>query len=342
MKKYNVIAGSVLLGVVLAFLFWLRRSTEIQEPLMKEEEKEVVQTQDSSTKQEEASPSKTVFVGTLEEYEAQKVAKLRAVEEEILAMLNTPLVFYGKVIDQKGNPVPYAEVGYRLLDKFGASGTVGETTADENGLIVISGVRGVEIAVGVSKEGYYFVEGQSRGDFSPQREDAYTKLLPTKEKPAVFILHKKGEPAALIHVEERQIEVPGNESPVRVNLITGETRQGELLLTMWGGAAEEQRFDWFYQLSIPGGGLIERKNAFDFEAPAEGYESTIEVKMFKNQDGWKPRVRKEYFAKLKNKKYARFSMEFYPGEPSFVLFESYLNPVTGNRNLEYEPSKRTK
>jgi hypothetical protein len=54
------------------------------------------------------------------------------------------------------------------------------------------------------------------------------------------------------------------------------------------------------------------------------------------------RPTKEYFAKLPDGRYARFSIKFYAGNRNFIVFESYLNPKSGSRNLEFDPQKTVK
>ena len=43
--------------------------------------------------------------------------------------------------------------------------------------------------------------------------------------------------------------------------------------------------------------------------------------------------------KLPDGRYARFSIKFYAGDRNFIVFESYLNPTRGSRNLEFDPQK---
>jgi hypothetical protein len=51
---------------------------------------------------------------------------------------------------------------------------------------------------------------------------------------------------------------------------------------------------------------------------------------------------KKYFARLPNGRYARFSIKFYAGDRNFIVFESYLNPKPGSRNLEFDSQKTVK
>jgi protocatechuate 3,4-dioxygenase beta subunit len=51
------------------------------------------------------------------------VAPRKEVVEKIQRSLATPITFYGKVVDQNGDPVPDATINYNSLDKFDAPGS---------------------------------------------------------------------------------------------------------------------------------------------------------------------------------------------------------------------------
>jgi len=75
----------------------------------------------------------------------------------------------------------------------------------------------------------------------------------------------------------------------------------------------------------------------------DGYQSSIEVNMPADIKEWASDVAKSYFAELPDGTYARFSINLYVGrgkERNFVVLESYVNPVPGDRNLEYDPDNK--
>ena len=51
--------------------------------------------------------------------------------EQVTHAFNAPISFYGRVIDQYGNPVSDADVGYTAADKFNASGSNYSGKSDE-------------------------------------------------------------------------------------------------------------------------------------------------------------------------------------------------------------------
>ncbi|HEY5812834.1 MAG TPA: carboxypeptidase-like regulatory domain-containing protein [Terrimicrobiaceae bacterium] len=260
--------------------------------------------------------------------------------EQVIQAYNASIAFYGRVVDQNGDPVAAAKVTYGAIDHFLSKGSDYSGYSDANGYFSINGIKGIALTVGVWKEGYYGIDGKSAGAFAYGiNPDSTRSLPPTKDSPAIFLLHKMGETEPLIQVSSRQFDVPSTGQAVSIDLATGRTGQGNLQVAAWIGDDSQRRFDWRYQLSIPGGGLIERKGQFDFEAPADGYHPAIEINMPSTAENWDSRLTKQYFARLADGRYARFSIRFFAGDRNFIVFESYLNPNPDSRNLEFDPKK---
>lgn len=341
MKKYYIGCAFLLLAT-LVFLLWPKHPASDQKPPIPEESG-LESAATTASKQKPSLPYGAI-PGTAEEVEKQRAEQRRSVVERIEAALNTSITFYGKVVDQNGDPVPNALVGYGLLDKFNESGSTGETSADLNGFIHISGVKGAVISVSVHKEGYYHIQDASNQAFAyGYGTESHIKPAPTKDNPAVFVLHKMGEAESLVELSSRQFQIPISGQAAVINLATGRSMGPGLHISSKVGEMKNGRFDWHYELSVPGGGLVEREGQFDFEAPESGYESSILLESKASDPGWKNGAAKSYFIKLPDNTYARVQARFYPRDyRNIVVLVSYLNPTPGNRNLEYDPAKRVK
>jgi hypothetical protein len=195
--------------------------------------------------------------------------------------------------------------------------------------------------VRTSKNGFYTTkESTARRNVATPANDAVPE--PTREKPVILTLRRQSHAEPLIFVSSRQIDLSSSDGATTVDLATGHIGGGQLRIVSRLGDTSLPHFDWSYDLGLPGGGLIERSEKFEFEAPAEGYSQSVQISMSSAESGWTADVTKEYFAKLPDGRYARFSINLYPGKRNFVVVESYVNPAQGNRNLEFDPNRPLK
>ena len=83
--------------------------------------------------------------------------------------------------------------------------------------------------------------------------------------------------------------------------------------------------------------MIERKDRFAFQAPVEGYKPWVELGP--SSDRWSARAEQQYFVRLPDNCYARIDFKIRTAGEHYVVLESHLNPIPGDRNLEFDPSK---
>jgi hypothetical protein len=265
-------------------------------------------------------------------------------QQRFLAIFNTPISFYGRVVNENGLPVPGAVAKMRAADKPWANGTQHERLSDENGFFEITGINGAELFVEVVKEGYHQTEASRKSVRYAGPPSSTTVSVPTQDAPTLFVLKQKGAPASLIHISERPIKVPKNGSPLEVSLKTGRAvarGQGDLQVEVWtedGRRDSEGRYPWRCRLSVSGGGLLERTDPQTFEAPAEGYLPTIELASSEQQ--WSSRSESHYFVALRDGSFARLAFRLRTDGEHYFVIESFLNREPGSRNLEYDRSLR--
>ena len=267
----------------------------------------------------------------------------------VLSVLATPISFYGKVVDQNGNPIPGADVDYGVIDKFDAQGSNYHGKSDDTGKFVITGIKGAVLTVGVRKVGYYNIHGKSDAAFAyGVGPDPTRKEPPTSDKPAIFVLQKMGSIEPLVHVPSHQYKVSKSGEPLEIDLTTGKIvplGQGNLRIERWVNDKikdKDGRFDWRFRFTAPNGGLIERPDRFAFQAPGQGYQASIEINMPASlRENWRYTLEKSYFIKMQNSQYARADLRIYSGHDNSLVVECFVNP-TGSRNLEYDASKELK
>ncbi len=324
-RRKVFISGSVI--VIVALLWWKIRSSSQFNRL------EVL---GSAKPASDAFSSQTPAPTLPPEVEARLSEADAASVGKILEAFNAPIEFYGKVVDERGSPLGDAMIRYSVADQYFGDSTKHTGSSDGAGFFAISGVKGAGMYVEVSKKGYYRIPEKSYASFGYGVQSG--RRPPSKENPAMFVLYRKGVAEPLAHVASRQINVLSIGEPLNIDLSTGHLGRGDLQLESWIGDSSQGRFGWRYRLSIPGGGLVERKEEFIFEAPIEGYQPAVEVNMPADAERWSSDIGKSYFAKLPDGRYARFSINLYPGKRNFVVLDSYVNASPGKRNLEFDSS----
>ena len=118
----------------------------------------------------------------------------------LMALMQTPIEFYGVVLDHENNPVPWAKVEASVLDNM-MKGTPITTTAGADGRFTIKS-KGASLHIMVSKNGYYFVDKNgvlrpSSQGFDFGLDNGRGVYQPNAASPVVFHLRKAGNPVPL-------------------------------------------------------------------------------------------------------------------------------------------------
>ena len=256
----------------------------------------------------------------------------------------TPITFYGRVIDEKEQPISEANVEASFTDHIMGGNTKRQLKTGTDGFFKISG-NGLGIIIQVSKDGYYRLD-QSHGSFVYVKEAGPMNVHADPNNPAIFVLRKKGKSEFLIKCD-RDFKIPKNGEPVQVDITTGKTTNlGDQVIKVMAWTNDQGHdvnsnapYDWRCKISVSNGGLIQRTGEFSFEAPESGYQSEDEINIPASLGSeWRSQLTKNYFVKFGNN-YARVEFTMTAGGEHFFTLTSYLNPTPGSRNLEYDPAK---
>jgi protocatechuate 3,4-dioxygenase beta subunit len=263
---------------------------------------------------------------------------------ETKMLWRTPIIFFGRVIDESNQPVAGVLVSYgantaneQLTEEMHNEGS---TTSDERGVFKISGVRGRSFVMELSHPAYYVSRSNPPG-FDYAGELVSGRAVPdTEDKAMVFYMHHKGNPTALI---ERRggLHKPADGTTLDFPL-RGKARTeviGQLQVQGWKGLPDPRsgHFDWKVRITVPDGGVLESTNEFAFVAPESGYRQTLEINVSKDDLNWRVATNSTLFFKLPN--------YFVRGEVSVDLFHDlyfsmhYLVNPNGSANLENDPTK---
>jgi hypothetical protein len=202
-------------------------------------------------------------------------------------------------------------------------------------LFEITGVKGAGIFVGVEKEGYYAGREASRLLQSGE--------MPTKGAPAIWRLYRSGPLEPLTVQPYKMTEIPLDGTPMEYDFNTGKfvgAGQGQLRAEVKVEGSMQQRFSWWYRISVPSGGLARRTHEFDFVAPEQGYVEVLEGRVNADDKDWRGGVGGDFFLRLPNGEFGRLACSLGRGRDifDFRIAHVIINP-TGGRNLELDPKK---
>ena len=253
--------------------------------------------------------------------------------KETRSMWRTPIVFYGRVVDENLLPVIRAKVVYdanTLDETLTKEGHVqGTVYSDANGLFLVTGIKSRFLGLQLSHPDYY--NSEKNRDAISYAGDRDPNIPDTPEKAWVFRMYKKRTPAAGLVNSEGGGHGRMDGSPFSVNLgkyaqITAEGTWSKP--RPWDG----KPFDWALRLFIPDGGIMECKDEVTFDAPTTGYQPEIWVRMSKDGRNWKTDLQKSFYFKSANL-FGRIDVFLSTYHDLYLSVHYVINP-TGSTNLE--------
>lgn len=276
---------------------------------------------------------------------------------------HNPIEFYGRAIDQFGEPVAGAKVSGVVLYNTGTKAGEKEvkTTTDAQGYFRFADLEGQDLGIGIAKEGYEYRNRNSSFSYSYFEAD-HKRHIPDPKNPVIFMLWKKQGAESLVHYD-KVWRFPVNGGPVRINLATGKIgeQEADLIVTisrtplrMPYGA---RGFAWETTVEVIGGGLIRaEKQDYYNQAPASGYQPRLDYgqstqNLRDAQEGrikwtWTEGISGTFFISSRDgKNFSRINLRIRPNvdrqegdNEALVAAEVWLNP-NGSRNLEFDPKK---
>jgi hypothetical protein len=267
---------------------------------------------------------------------------------------NTPMVFYGKVVDQNNAPVVGADVLVSedrapLIQLVMVPWWEGNAIqliqyhmkTDKDGKYTATGL-GLSMSTVVSAPGY------SNSPTHPlfHEYDYSDRSYPTPpyvahaDHPVVWTLWKLAGPEPLISGGDDLIFIADGK-PHGVDLLDNrkapDAGRADFWITMPPPQAEAwyKPFSWSYEIKVDDGGVIETDDDYPFTAPVDGYIPNYS-QSFRNVKANFRYPTKIYYLKCRNGQiYARIEIEWEPtSTPSGSFRVSYVANPGGSRNLE--------
>jgi hypothetical protein len=265
---------------------------------------------------------------------------------------DTPIEFYGKVIDQDEKGVPGVAIKLKITanapqfyEKYGTSELESLLSTDERGMFSIKGVSGQNLRVlSVAKPGYDVRSFTPVYDYATVKSGRI-KHIPDPNKPVVYYTWRitKSEPLIKRSISKK---VTFDGEPHTVDLLKGKIVKGvqpggDFVVRMSPlSSTAERRYSWICSVDVPGGGVVPSDDKFLYRAPEAGYLPHWERTVSMSDPDWNSvKVLNCYIQSRGNRAYSGVSIEFITHPPlGALLCVSYLFNPAGSRNLEYDAS----
>jgi len=193
------------------------------------------------------------------------LAPLKAITDKQIKEVN----FYGRVVDQYGNGVPYLKFRYSGTRSALSKGSgQNYTTTDENGFFSIHDARGKSLRIDqASKVGYQFPEQQYLWPEEWRRHYINNPYIIKAWKVEKYPPTKSGAPSLNFIPDSRTYTIDFKK--YRSIKTEGET-EGDLLIRM---TRDESNFK--LEMEAINGGVQVTDDAYRYEAPDTGYKNNL-------------------------------------------------------------------
>ena len=337
-------------AVILIVAIWLRpvKQTTAQTPTTQEAIQSASNTSviANSIGQNALSQPSLVSTPTVNPKEESDQEKTERLVREANAPYETPIEFYGRVIDQDSNSLTSVKIDasayYEHLfapttsDNYSITNNLAHIQAqsDLDGRFEISGEKGRNLTIGsVSKEGY-----EVEADYCPHTFGASSG---TFDNPVVFKMWSTNIHEQLI-TGEKKFQIVPDGKPYFIDLSKGEISQiegGDL--KVWVKYPDQtvhtQFYDWSCEIDVINGGLQLGDSYSMFYAPADGYAPSFSLQQKIRGGGRGSIGDKNFYVMLNNGKiFGRIQIDlvapFNVGIPGLIRLSYAINP-SGSRIL---------
>jgi len=290
-----------------------------------------------------------------------------------IAMSQLPdIVFYGRVVDQHGQPVYGASVWYEATNAYlsegGGRGLVytdaaGYFDIDTVGASLVLGGVGHSTIDGINYKGHkniaqknfdmrFLSHKDNQGNYPNWRN--YTK------KENAYIIHawrlskyegaKKGNLNEYFNSDGRQYTLNLQKNNYKNKVREGVNKDGQLIVSCSRKAMSFRKDygDWSATISVIDGGIQAINDLYMNEAPALGYQSSIIIDMKQSAEDYRPNLlnQRYYFTANNGTFYGSLFVNFkphsHPKNNECRISISYKFNATGSRNLELKRQPTSK
>jgi hypothetical protein len=204
--------------------------------------------------------------------------KSTEIKEGLATLNDVPIVFYGKLQDQFGNPVAGATVVGDVLI-YNGKGPAGQkitTTSDASGFFQMHGDKGESLGVWPTKTGYVIATTETEFKYSFMYPNHIT---PDQNNPVVIKMWKLQGAQSLLQINQR-FKIPYTSAPLRFDFVSGSqvATGGDLVISVNrpdGAISQQNPQNWGLHIDAVDGGIVialETDARVTYGAPNDGYK----------------------------------------------------------------------
>ncbi len=254
---------------------------------------------------------------------------------------NVPIAFYGKIVDQSGQPVKGAKVSALVVnahfERYDTETQPVALESDQNGNFTITGYTAYGIdKISIQKDGYQLSpKAVINYGFGPNSNYAGSTT-----NPVVFRMWKQAGKERLVGSSWHG-KVACNGTTNHFDLRTGRPdAKGDLEILcsktpLTVPPPGNAHFDYKFEVVVVGGEISPTKDEFTYLAPENAYSPSFTIAQKADDPKWQGSVKQEFYIKTSNGHHGRLSVEWYAWQtpPTILEWDCTLNP-SGSRNLE--------
>jgi hypothetical protein len=241
--------------------------------------------------------------------------------------------FFGRVVDQNGNPVEGAMVSLQWVDMSAAGTSKTIKTTDAKGYFALKNVIGKNLSVVLTKQGYSSARtNQYVFEYADPGMPYFH--VPDPSNPVVFCLYKHRQEELIHGTFRARFSHDGKPTSVALPAVNG-TSIGSLRIDR---KAEERTVEnpmplWSAIVTHEGAMITPANEEFPYNAPLEGYQPSVSIQETERGHEWKAKCDLNLFFRLTSPEvYGRTRIIFFAWGDSIDI-EYWVN-LSGGRSLD--------
>ena len=245
-----------------------------------------------------------------------------------------PIEFYGRVVDQNGDPVPHTHVRLQWSDSSESGATESNIKTEADGSFALRGVKGKSLSVLPQKNGYTLLREGNEIAFEYADPTLPWFHKPDSNKPVLFRLFKHGKPDQLVTGKlEKPLKHDGTDT-----IIPLDSSIGSLIVRSITAEKTEARPkpDWSVNIELQEAMLKPTTEPFPSFAPGTGYSATFHRAETFESETWSSNFEQNfYFVTQAPVRYGKIKI-FFAASGRVIRIEYWVNP-SGERSLNSGP-----